>query len=257
MGACNSSAWPRRHRIGVTRLPAGNASADCRSLQSHLHGVFQLFGRQIRKLQSDRAICRKAPFGAVLHHLRELLILEIDEPCGQIALGPVPERIDAHYLNVDAFLIHDCEACFPERWIAVSNALQRRRASLFKSRSLQEAPHFRHVDVAMHINRLDSLPAHHDRLVLRDGSTRLLRHRSKKAASTARAYGRRRRAGHGLQKLSAISHGQPVASYINRTAVGILQVAVSEVVEGDGQSDERNARVADHRDARHGNVREG
>ena len=74
-----------------------------------LDAVFELLDGQLRVLhgsgrESDEAIrMRRAQLG-------ELLVLRFDEFFGEVAVGLVPERIDADRLDVDALRVHLLDA---------------------------------------------------------------------------------------------------------------------------------------------------
>ena len=48
--------------------------------------------------------------GCAATELGELLVLQLDQLFGDVAVGVIPERIDADRLHVDALLVHGLEA---------------------------------------------------------------------------------------------------------------------------------------------------
>ena len=118
-----------------------------------------------------RATAPKAtnrPAGAACSISTQLLILKVDQPSGQIAIGRVPEGIDADGLDVDAFLVHDLQT--PS---SITGLLSRGATASFERRALEKIGHFGNIDVAVHVHGLDLLACHHHRLVLGHRSGRL------------------------------------------------------------------------------------
>src|SRR5207245_4242968 len=101
---------PERMESRIAELLAVDAAADGGAAQPVLLQTgLELLGREVRVLQrhrgeGDEAIrVRRAGLG-------ELLVLERDEPAGDVTIGLVPVRIDAERLDVDALLVHGPQA---------------------------------------------------------------------------------------------------------------------------------------------------
>ena len=97
---------PERMELRIGELVARAARAHRRAAKSELlHGVFELFGGEVRKLKRDRSERDDAVGvrGAVLH---EPLVVDPHDLDSRVAVGLVPIGIDADRLDVDALLVH-------------------------------------------------------------------------------------------------------------------------------------------------------
>ncbi len=94
----------RRQFLAIDASPDGGAAQAER-----LDAVDKLLDREIRMLQrhgregDEALLMRRAEFG-------ELFVLNPDELRREVALGLVPERIDAERLDVDALRVHRLDA---------------------------------------------------------------------------------------------------------------------------------------------------
>src|SRR5262249_7085109 len=97
---------PERVESWVCQFLAGNADA---AKPEFLDRVFDLLRSEVRKLQRRR---RKADetIGMAGTELDQRLVLHFDQLFGRVALGAVPERVDAQRLDIDARLVHLREA---------------------------------------------------------------------------------------------------------------------------------------------------
>jgi hypothetical protein len=100
-------------------------------------------------LQSDRRIADEAA-GESLAHLRDLGGLQVEHAAGEIAVGAVPERVDAERLHVDAVPIHVDDARGLDR--EAEAALQLLPSGALERRAVDEIEHGRHRAVSMHVD---------------------------------------------------------------------------------------------------------
>src|SRR6185312_11211600 len=116
---------PNRMETRVGELLAIDAAADRDAAQPEgLDAVNQLLDGKFGMLQRDRGegdealLMRGTEFG-------ELLVLELDERRRDIALGLVPEGIDAESLDIDALRVHRRDPVFDPREEKLLRAGQR------------------------------------------------------------------------------------------------------------------------------------
>ena len=101
---------PDRMKLRVRQLHAVDAAGDRHAAQAQLlDAVFELLHGQIGMLhrdggEGDEAVRMRCD------ELGEFLVLQLDQLVGDVALGVIPERIDADRLHVDALLVHGLEA---------------------------------------------------------------------------------------------------------------------------------------------------
>src|SRR5262249_31795046 len=104
---------PERVELARRYFLALDAAADSGPGQTKtFYAEFKLLGRKLGKLQRDRRIGHEASRRG-LAHLRELLALQVEDTARQVAVGAVPEWIDAHHLHIDAVLVHVGDALAP------------------------------------------------------------------------------------------------------------------------------------------------
>ena len=101
---------PDRMKLRIGELQALDAAADRHAAQAELlDAVFELLHREVGVLHRDRREGDEA-VGMRRDERGKLLVLQLDHRFGLVALGVVPERIDADRLHVDALLVHRLEA---------------------------------------------------------------------------------------------------------------------------------------------------
>src|SRR5436190_6509604 len=97
---------PERVELRIADLHAVDAAADPGAAQPVLlHALLELLGGEVGVLQRHRREGDEA-LGIGGARLRELLVLELDDLPGEIAVRRVPVRVDAERLDVDALLVH-------------------------------------------------------------------------------------------------------------------------------------------------------
>ena len=90
-------------------------AADRRAARTEiLHGVLELRGREIRKLERDRGQ-RDEAVGMLLAPGREAVVVDSDDLLRELArLGIPPVEVHAQRLDVDAARVHRGESLGPE-----------------------------------------------------------------------------------------------------------------------------------------------
>ena len=97
---------PERVELRVGQLLAIDAAADQRSAQPQaFDAVLQLPRREIGVLQRHGRE-RDEPLGRDGAELDQPLILDPDHVGGAVAVGAVPERVDAERRDIDPLLVH-------------------------------------------------------------------------------------------------------------------------------------------------------
>lgn len=119
----------------------GAAETEC------LHGLLKLLGRKVGMLQRHGGE-RGEPAGMRRAELRELFVLCRDQLAREIAIGAVPERIDAEDLEVDPLPIHR----FEPPWTHQQRAVRRRRLT-------EHLPDTGHHAVGVEVHRPGAAPA--------------------------------------------------------------------------------------------------
>ena len=121
---------------------------------SLLDGFVQLLGRQIRMLQRDR----RQPDEAIRMRRtpgRQFFVLQRDDLAGQVAIRPVPPRVDADRLNIDALLVHVPQTLGSQDEIpAAEQVLEGAR----ERRVLDDVLDLRNEAVTVHVHHLDATP---------------------------------------------------------------------------------------------------
>ncbi len=106
---------PEGIELGIGQFIAIDACADGRATKVVLlHSFFKLLGREFRELQGHRRVSHEAIRVGRRQHGRELLILKVGEPRGQIAIGGIPIGVNADGFYVDAFLVHQRQTVWPK-----------------------------------------------------------------------------------------------------------------------------------------------
>ena len=140
---------PHGVKLRVGELEALDAAADRDAAQAELlDALFELLDRQIRVLQrhggeGDEAI------GLGRAQLRQLLVLQLDERLGDVALGLVPVGIDAERLDVDALPVHGLDALGAHHQLVGLHLQSHQRHRL------------REPTMRMDVDGLDAAAAHH------------------------------------------------------------------------------------------------
>ena len=80
----------------------------------------------------------------------EPAVLRVHDASGQIAIGAVPPRIDAQYLDVDALLVHALETLVAHH----QRPRRRCRGRPLERRAAHDVHHVRNEDVGVHVHRL-------------------------------------------------------------------------------------------------------
>jgi hypothetical protein len=143
-------------------------------------------------------------------HGRERFTLEIEHPARQIAVGAVPERVDAERLHIDAILVHICDALSRNRKAKIPLELPACRS--LEWGAFDNVEHGRHGTVRVHVHGFDPAAAHGDFAAHWDRGR--LGERMSEAATDADHAGRCRRGM--FQKPSTIEHGIPPEQNITR-----------------------------------------
>ena len=98
---------PERIELGGGDLLALDAAADGSADQAELlHAVLELLGGEVGKLQRHRRVADEAARESLAHLATSFCALQVEDAAGEIAVGAVPERVDAERLDVDAVLVH-------------------------------------------------------------------------------------------------------------------------------------------------------
>ena len=84
-----------------------------------------------------------------------MLVLHADHPFGEVALRPVPGRVDAQRLDVDALLVHHLETLSADFVDAASEAGVRRG-------NAEQGLSLRDDAMGVNVDRLDAPTADHD-----------------------------------------------------------------------------------------------
>src|SRR5262249_17284131 len=92
-------------------------------------------------------------------HIAELFILQIDDAARQLAVGRIPEGVDAQRLYVDAVGVHDLEALRSD-----GDALEVDRLldAPFEAGAANQVRDFGHHAMRLHVDGLDAVAAHRD-----------------------------------------------------------------------------------------------
>src|SRR5690349_18745970 len=98
--------------LGIREFVVSDTATDCRSAQPQFfYGMFQLLNREIRELKRHRGkgdeTVRLLPA-----KIREAFVVDLDDLLGAVAIGRVPERVDAKRFDIDALLVHGTQAFF-------------------------------------------------------------------------------------------------------------------------------------------------
>src|SRR6201997_38182 len=101
---------PERVELWVRQFLAGNAAGNADPAKPEfLDRVLDLLRSEVRKLQRRRREADET-IGMTGTELDQRLVLHLDQLFGHVALGAVPERVDAQRLDIDARLVHLREA---------------------------------------------------------------------------------------------------------------------------------------------------
>src|SRR5262245_1318704 len=141
---------PERIELGRTDFLALNAATDGGADQSEvLHAVLELLGGEFGELQRNRRVADETA-GDRLAHLRDLDALEVIEATGKIAVGAVPEGVDAERLHVDAVLVHVGDALGLD-WEA-EVAFELLAGGTLERRAADQVEHRGHRAVSVHVD---------------------------------------------------------------------------------------------------------
>src|SRR5262245_52341371 len=180
------SFLPERIELGGRNLLALDAAADGGANQAKLlHAALELLGGNLRILQRDRRIADEATWEN-LAHLRDLGGLQVEYAAGEIAVGAVPERVDAEGLHVDAVPVHVGNAGRLDR--EAEAALQLLPRGALEGGAVDKIEHGRHRAVRMHVDGPHTAAGDVDLAAGCD-----LRGRTAQTAADANAAGRDRR----------------------------------------------------------------
>src|SRR6516225_751218 len=101
---------PERVEFWVRQFLAGNAAGNADAAKPEfLDRVLDLLRSEVGKLQRRRREADET-IGTTGTELDQRLVLHLDQLFGHVALGAVPERVDAQRLDIDARLVHVREA---------------------------------------------------------------------------------------------------------------------------------------------------
>jgi hypothetical protein len=101
---------PERVKFRVRQFLAGNAAGNPDAAKPELlDRVLDLLRSEVRKLQRRRREGDET-IAMTGTELDQRLVLHFDQLFGRVALGAVPERVDAQRLDIDARLVHLREA---------------------------------------------------------------------------------------------------------------------------------------------------
>src|SRR5262245_41404047 len=101
---------PERVKFSVRQFLAGNAAANADAAKPQfLDRVLDLLRSEVRKLQRRRREADET-IGMTGTEVDERLVLHLDQLFSRVALGAVPERVDAQRLDIDARPVHVHEA---------------------------------------------------------------------------------------------------------------------------------------------------
>ena len=96
--------------FGFAEFLAGDAAGNADAAKPEfLDRVLDLLRSEVGKLQRRRREADEA-IGMTGTELDQRLVLHLDQLFGRVALGAVPERVDAQRLDIDARLVHVREA---------------------------------------------------------------------------------------------------------------------------------------------------
>src|SRR5205814_2953076 len=103
---------PNGMEFGIGKILSQYASADRGSAQAlFLDRRLQLLHSELWKLQGERSESPKA-LRPGCTELRQLLVLNLDDRSGGVAVLAVPERIYGEYLHVDRHRVHFLQTLF-------------------------------------------------------------------------------------------------------------------------------------------------
>ena len=92
--------------FGIGEFHAGDLAADCGALQPLLlHRGLELLHGEVGRLQGERGEGGEA-VGLGGAELSQLLVLQLDDLGGEVAVAAVPEGIYRQHLHVDGLCIH-------------------------------------------------------------------------------------------------------------------------------------------------------
>src|SRR5262245_11787024 len=101
---------PERVELRVRQFLAGNAAGNADAAKPEfLDRVLDLLRSEVRKLQRRRREADET-VGMTGTERGQRLVLHFDQLFGRVALGAVPERVDAQPLDIEARLVHVSEA---------------------------------------------------------------------------------------------------------------------------------------------------
>ena len=143
---------PERVEFWVRQFLACNAAANADAAKPEfLDGVLDLLRGEVRKLQRRRREANET-IGMTGTELDQRLVLHFDQLFGRVALGAVPERVDAQRLDIDARLVHVREA--------VPDIRPKQRGRF--ERVIDQLRGVGNDAVRVHIDGLDPLAGDHD-----------------------------------------------------------------------------------------------
>ena len=146
---------PERMKLRVGELVVGDARADGGAAEPELlHAVDELLHRQVRELEGHRREGDEA-VRVPRAELGEPLVLDLDHPGDDVALGAVPRGVDAERLHVDTLRVHLADASLAD--------LADPGPAMVVDLAPQERVRLRDHAVRVHVDGLRSATAHHHR----------------------------------------------------------------------------------------------
>ena len=145
---------PEDVKLRVGEFVARAARANGRPAQAELlHRMLELLRCELRKLQRHGGE-RDETVRVLAAKLRELLVVQAHDLARRVAIGLVPDRIDAERLDVDVLLVHRLHALFGHD----DDAL----LVMLRGLDAEHVHRFRDDAVRMHVDRLHTAALHDD-----------------------------------------------------------------------------------------------
>src|SRR6266849_1162271 len=189
---------PHRVKFRIGEVLVQHAGADRGAAQPLvLDGGLELLDREVRILHGERGKGGEA-VGARRAQLRELLVLQLDDGGGGVAVLAIPERVDGEHLEIDRLGVHALEALLDDDEVLLRALDLRQHARRLLARQRDGL-----VEVAMrvHVDGLDALALDRHRQPLGAAllAARRREHRTAAEDDAGRGAGAR-------EKLSACAH---------------------------------------------------
>src|SRR5262244_847598 len=139
-------------KLRVGELVAGDARAHGGAAQAELlHAFLELLHREVRELERDRGE-RDEALRVLRAEAGERLVLDLDHLLDDIALGPIPRRVNAERLHVDALRVHLTDAALTD--FADSGS------AMVVDFQPEQGVGLRNHTVRVHVDHLDASAAH-------------------------------------------------------------------------------------------------